>query len=373
MPGYVDLPDGIEELLRSASREQLEELLSTYELDARDRDEGRTLLSFPDLPDDLVRRLVEQGLEVDTRDATGATPLWSRALEGRTAQIPLLLSLGADVDASNSDGFTPLHAAVASRSVETLRLLLSHGADPFRQAEDSDSTALDFALEECDADEEDLPLLVEVTRTLFEAGLSPTPSMREAVHELGQAFEDHRDEYEAEDLAVVESSMGQLYELFDVPPASARVLHDGISTITVPEGSTLAQFDALWSSLVPPNGPAASAQGEAVRICKAAFATAFDEDDDEEASPGSHFTREHAAMFKALRRILKSGNALSWKERRQAARSAGRILDGEYWDNRITGADGVERDHCEHLAHLAIRWIGQNPDPLPVGQVDYEI
>lgn len=373
MPGYVDLPDDIEELLRSASREQLEELLSTYELDARDREEGRTLLSFPDLPDDLVRRLVELGLAVDTPDATGATPLWSRALEGRTEQIPLLLSLGADIDAPNTGGFMPLHAAVASRSVETLRLLLSRGADPFLQAEDSDSTALDFGLDECDADEEDLPLLVEVTRTLFAAGLSPTPSMREAVHELGQAFEDHRDGYEAEDLAVVESAMGQLYELFDVPPASARVLHDGICPITVPAGSTLAQFDELWSSLVPPNGPAASAQGEAVRICKVAVTTVFDEDDDTEASAGSYFTREHAAMFKALRRTLKTGNALPWKERRQAARSAGRILDGAYWLDPVTGADGVERDHCEHLAHLVIRWIGQNPDPLPVGQIDYEI
>ncbi|NMA76693.1 MAG: hypothetical protein GX960_05455 [Actinomycetales bacterium] len=110
-----------------------------------------------------------------------------------------------------------------------------------------------------------------------------------------------------------------------------------------------------------------------MRICKVAVTTVFDEDDDTEASAGSYFTREHAAMFKALRRTLKTGNALPWKERRQAARSAGRILDGAYWLDPVTGADGVERDHCEHLAHLVIRWIGQNPDPLPVGQIDYEI
>ena len=79
MPDHQQLPEDVEEILRDGSRAEVERLLATHVLDARDELQGRTLLSFPDLPDDLLIQLVEQGLDVDTVDEYGKTPLWARA------------------------------------------------------------------------------------------------------------------------------------------------------------------------------------------------------------------------------------------------------------------------------------------------------
>ena len=43
-------------------------------------------------------------------------------------------------------------------------------------------------------------------------------------------------------------------------------IHDGISPIIVAEAEEEAQFNQLWSYLVPPSGRAKTAQGEIIRI-----------------------------------------------------------------------------------------------------------
>ena len=42
--------------------------------------------------------------------------------------------------------------------------------------------------------------------------------------------------------------------------------HDGVSPIVVTETEEEAQFNQLWSYLVPPSGRAKTAQGEIIRI-----------------------------------------------------------------------------------------------------------
>lgn len=372
MPTHQELPENIEEILSEGSRADLDRLLAAHEPGARDEDEGRTLLSFPDLPDDVIVHLVEQGLDVDTRDAYEATPLWTRAFELRAEQIPLLLSFGADVQATAEDGMTPLHAAAVGLPLDAFRVLLAHGADPLALAPGQEGTmltVLGHAVLSTDTDPDEIVRLVEISERLLAAGDVITPEMQTSIADTGEEVEDHQGHWEPTDLERARAAMSRLYEIFDVPPSRARVLHDGISPITAPPGTSEEQFEALRRLLVPAMGPAATAQGEAIRICEVlgdAAAECVTVDDTPE------FTRDHHRMAKALRGHLRSGSKLSRPERKEADRALSQILAGEGWEQEFTSADGTEHDHEQHLAQLVVNWIRQNPSPLPVGRTKYE-
>lgn len=376
MQKHQQLPDHTKGILDEGSRAELEELLATHEPDARDEVQGRTLLSFPDLPDDVIVDLVDRGLDIDTTDDLGATPLWTRVDEDRAEQIPLLLSLGADIQAATPDGTTPLHVAAAGLSLDLFRLLLAHGADPLALAAEPGAdpeeplvTPLGRAVPATDTEPAALAALVEIAETLLAAGDVVTSDMRDSIAATGEEVEDLRPHWEPAELAMAEPAMTRLYELFDVPRATARVLHDGVSPIIVPPGSPDDQFDALRRLLVPARGPAATAHGEAIRICEVLEEVTW-APSSEDGIP--EFTRDHHLMAKALRGHLRSGKKLSRPERKEADRSLSQILDGEAWDIEFTSADGTPHDYDHHLAQLVVTWIGQNPAPLPVGRVKYE-
>ena len=67
-------------------------------VDARDR-QGRTPLMYMLTDRDAVRYLVEQGADVNARDAHGDTLLLKEAVSGRLNIVQYLLKVGATVDA----------------------------------------------------------------------------------------------------------------------------------------------------------------------------------------------------------------------------------------------------------------------------------
>jgi uncharacterized protein len=77
-----------------------------------------------------VRRLVDQGADVNAASADGATALhWASYWDDPDA-VGLLLRAGADPRAANDLGATPLWNAAMNGSAETARRLLAAGADP---------------------------------------------------------------------------------------------------------------------------------------------------------------------------------------------------------------------------------------------------
>jgi uncharacterized protein len=73
----------------------------------------------------LVRRLLEQGADVNARDRDGDTALMFAAFKGHTAIVGLLLAYGADAQARAKNGWTARKAArsgLHQRIVEMLRL-----------------------------------------------------------------------------------------------------------------------------------------------------------------------------------------------------------------------------------------------------------
>ena len=73
--------------------------------------------------------LNKPGIDVDTKDIIGKTPLHIAAEEGMRSLVWILLAKGANIEARNNSGWTPLHLAAWKGKIAVVRLLLVRGAD----------------------------------------------------------------------------------------------------------------------------------------------------------------------------------------------------------------------------------------------------
>ncbi|KAG8584140.1 hypothetical protein GDO81_008698 [Engystomops pustulosus] len=79
---------------------------------------------------DLMQLLLENGVDKESRDDFGITPLFIAAQYGKYGSLELLLSQGADVNCQAKDKATPLFIAAQEGHEKCAELLLSTGADP---------------------------------------------------------------------------------------------------------------------------------------------------------------------------------------------------------------------------------------------------
>ncbi|KAK7270235.1 hypothetical protein RIF29_23237 [Crotalaria pallida] len=75
-----------------------------------------------------VKRCIEEGASLNTRDQNGWTPLHWAAFKGRIKSLKVLLEHGAEVDAVDGDGYTPLHSAAHAGHLQVALLLIAHGS-----------------------------------------------------------------------------------------------------------------------------------------------------------------------------------------------------------------------------------------------------
>ena len=78
-----------------------------------------------------VRKLLAEGLNVNSLSKSGHTPLHISALWDKRRVTGLLVKNGAKVNAINSSGQTPLHLAARRGHIKMVKFLLSRGANPW--------------------------------------------------------------------------------------------------------------------------------------------------------------------------------------------------------------------------------------------------
>lgn len=113
-----------------------------------------------------VRKLVEQGANVDELEPNGDAPLVMAAYLGHAEIVRLLLDAGADVKAVDPGmKATALHAAAYAGRTEAAKLLVAGGIDIDKQGPYNGYTALHDAIWQNN---------VDVARVLIDAGANLT-------------------------------------------------------------------------------------------------------------------------------------------------------------------------------------------------------
>ncbi|MGK9170920.1 ankyrin repeat domain-containing protein [Inquilinus limosus] len=340
------LPKNFEDLLASGDLAALKAVFETCEPDARGGYAKQTALAFDACPDELARWLVARGADLSAADTWGNTPLHTRA-RSRRGRIEVLLELGADIHSAGAPVGTPLHAAADSFHVENARLLLDRGARVDAVNREG-LTPLELALRGCS--NINLADMAALAETLLAAGAARTPRMKGLVEQIGQRFEFHRGNFNPEAVDAASAALDRLYALFDTPPVPRRTLHDGTLPITVRATRWQEQHQELWELLVPSSGPAATVQGEVIRITGRIWG-------EFERNGGANWDVDYGRMAEALLGHVQMGHPLPPAH---VAEIAGIIAE----IRRISGNTG-------RLAELAVAWVLANPTPVKLEPPPY--
>ncbi len=344
----ITLPKNFDALIKAGDLAALKAVFETCDLNARGGYSKATALSFHQIPDELVRWLVAQGADINAADHYGKTPLHAHA-RSWCGNAALFLELGADIEAVDHDGSTPLHAAAASYKPEAVRVLLAHGANVHAK-NNRGVTPLGLALANCRP--ADLKPMAEVADLLLAAGDTITPDMRQSVTRVGTEFEFHRAGYNPDYVDATDAGLSHVYALFGVPPVPRRAMHDDRAPITVKTDRWQTQHGELWDLLVPSSGHAATVQGEVIRITGKLSHELLD-------NGGCNWDADYKTMLAALPGYLATGKPLDAAALEEIARLTHTLRDG-------SGDEEPAR-----LCELAVRWVLQNPTPMPLDAPAY--
>ena len=133
-----------------------------------------------------------------------------------------------------------------------------------------------------------------------------------------------------------------------------QAVHDGVSPIIVTETEERAQFNQLWSYLVPPSGRAQTAQGELIRIAGRVEHEILD----------NGGMNDFRSMLHTFPQYLRLGNAFSEDE----------IKAAELLTNLLIAARDEGRGMgslCSALCACAVAWVQQNPEVIAPLEADY--
>ena len=350
----ITLPKNFRELIESGDLDALKAVYTACEVHATADSFKETALHYHKVPDELVRWLVSQGLDINTKDRYGKTPLHNQ-VRWSSGNVELFLELGADINARDNDNNTPLHSAAENGNANSVKLLIAKGADVLAEgsALPHPATPLAYALECCTNVK--IAHIAEVAEILLNAGTPITPEMKESVTRIGKNFEFHRGNFSNDLLGATDSGLSKLYALFGVEPVAKLHKHDGISPITVSTQGWQKQHHELWELLVPSQGASATVQGEAIRISGRVA-------DELYRNGGANWDADYRKMLNALLTHFASGSSLSASELTEAKTLASSIK-----------AKGDDPDEViDRLCELAVKWVLQNPNPVPLDEPDYD-
>jgi len=339
------LPKDLEDLYAAAAESgddtSVRAALERCEPDARGGYAKGTALSIRGCTPAIAKWAIARGTDVNAGDTYGRAPLhhvvtwWKRPLD-----VDELVALGADPYLRCEYERTALHYAVDSQKQEPVVRLMAHGVDVHAR-DNRGHTALEHGL--IRLTNIGMPAMLPVVDTLLAAGAEVTDTCREAMRKAAERFEFHRASFAAESVDEVAAAMEAICGRLNVEPPSPRRMHDGHSPIVATAATWQKQHAELWDLLVPSRGPAATAQGEVIRITGRIS-------DELHRNGGGNWDADYGQMTTALVEILGSGRALDAvqiDEARQVVRAVRQQPDG-----------------CRRLIELAVSWVAGNPEPV---------
>ncbi len=348
----VTLPKNFKELIESGNMEMLKKVYEECELYAYDdRYSKNTALHHYDVPNELVRWLVEQGLDVNTENYYGRTALDRHATLGDDT-VKLLFELGGDIGKTDCYGNSPLHTAAVFFHPDTVRFLVENGADVHLK-NDMDETPLASSLSRCS--NSNIPNAAKIADILLQAGDKATPDMIESIKRIGQDFEFHRENFDKDYLSETEAGLKKLYLLFSVEAVEKRKIHDGVSPIIVENSSWEKQYETLWNFLVPSCGAAKTVQGEVIRITGRVR-------DELYRNGGVNWDRNYRKMLIELLKFFALGKSLSKKELEESKQLISEIHANSDDEDFVTN----------RLCELSVLWVRSNPNPIPLEKPNYD-
>lgn len=353
-----NLPSNIIDIIKSGDLDRIKQSFAQCEANACEcgnRGRNALFLRTP-MSQDLVYWLVrEHGCDPNARDQLGYTPLLEQAAFGNIAVVEALIELGSDVNAASDHKETALHRAVHFSKIAIVSTLLQHGADPCKRNWCSD-TPLGHMTKLLQRN--GIAHIVDgsaIATLLLAAGDNVTTEMQENIKQLGEQYERHRESIteNAEGQNIIHA-MQNLYHLFRVPPVPP-CYHDGISRITITDGAPLAQFTALWKSLISEFGVVQTEQGEVIRIAGRIC-------DEIYCNGGENWDDDYRKISDRWLELLTHGTPLASDDLAAARRLHNRISQSGDID------DGTDLDT---IKTLAVRWVQANPAPIALTTVPY--
>lgn len=329
------LVENFEELLEAGDMDALKAVYDICALNAVFGYSKDTALALRGTPPELMRWLVDQGLDVNTENRFGRTALAEHAYFGDIDKMKVLLEYGADTEAGK---YPPLFMAAKSHQPKAIALLLENGADLHRENRlGHGRTAFKEAVAAADIDA--ISRVLESIEVLLDAGSKIDDEVREEFTKFGRRYnrmsDEQRDKYQP--------VMDRLYERIGAERPDVITPHDGHSDIIVPEDkSTNGQFKYLWNYLVPGGGTAATVQGEVIRIVGRIGHEVLE-------MGYVNWDKEFVKM------------ADFWLETVGAAEDAMAVVK-----QRKAGEVDIDA-----LTEAAVAWVAEHPQPIALGEVPY--
>ena len=347
------LPSDFYEIIHRGDIEELKAVFDNCEINAyAGRCDLNTALHHYGVPVELVRWLVAEGLDVNTLNSYGCTPLNFQARN--SAEVTkVLLELGGDVSKADNYDNTPLHSAASGYRPENVKLLVEQGVDLDAKNRIWERTPLEEALVSCRGI--DIGRCAEVAEILVNAGARVTPAAKDYVRQIGEDTEFHREAFNKDYIEEIDAGLAKLYKLFDVEPIKQRKIHDGVSPIVVESGTWKEQFADLWELLIPSHGAAKTLQGEVVRIAGRVR-------DEMNRNGGCNWNRDYRMMLDAFVKHVASESALSDAELEEVKNLA----------SSISPRGNFDETSLDRLCELATKWVLQNPEPIKLETPKYK-
>ena len=339
------LVEDFDQIIKSGDFEAFKNVFESCVIDAKVPGGKTTLnaLSFKSLTPKHIQFLIDNGMEINADCGYGYPAVYFHASD--KDNLKCLIENGADVNyvASNVRG-SALTGACDTLNEEAVANLLEAGAsidakDVFGRP------LLDLTLQACDNIH--IPKAVRISKMLLEAGCKKTEKTDDLIKKIGERFEFFRDNISVE---LVDRLSNALDEL--VTPVPRKIVYDGITPISVSSKKWQDQYNELWNMLVPGGGKAKTVQGEMIRIVGKVTHEILD-------NGSINWGPDFKLMLKTYSEFLKKNETLD----------KGLIEEADKLSKGISA--NSDKAALYRLTELTVEWVLANPDPIPLGKVEY--